>query len=192
MLGILADLADDLGLRLFPSAGYLARLGHYRERWVRRVVAKLRARGWVEVVRPGGGRHQNLYRLHVPTIPSPQNELPWFSTAFCGKAVENSAPPGLKARGTPGLKARAPLAFRSTAASDLSADDASSTPAKREADPLVDPLNEDPLKKIARASEPRQPDDDERRLQLEGLAQLRMTKARLETTPAPARRRHRR
>jgi hypothetical protein len=65
----LADHADDDGSNVFPSIAYTAWKTNYKERQVRRIVAALRERGILVLVREASRHRPNEYRIDVAAAP---------------------------------------------------------------------------------------------------------------------------
>ncbi|HEV8474615.1 MAG TPA: hypothetical protein VGR82_17690 [Methylomirabilota bacterium] len=192
MLKELAEIGDDDGKRIFPSIDYLARRMSLTPRWVRVVLAKLRSRGWLRVEREGGGTYQggrgrrNVYHLTLADNLQTQRELPGFPQTFpqvlhnpdlsirVGTLIDRSLYPDLSI----------------TKAPALSDDGATLSPVENAPIPSTYPsvLQEQIDPQVQKAHKHV---EDDPAFQ-EALTRARMLKVTLETTPAPARRRHRR
>ncbi len=66
----LADCADDGGRSVRPSVAFLAWKVNLTERQVRRILADLRVRGVLVVVRPAGQHRPVEYRLRLDVLPA--------------------------------------------------------------------------------------------------------------------------
>lgn len=71
----LADRGDDLGTNIYPSMAAIAKKARLSTDQARRVVHKLQADGWIEIVCKGGFRHgknwANEYRINLDRLALP-------------------------------------------------------------------------------------------------------------------------
>jgi hypothetical protein len=71
----LADYANDEG-ECWPSIAGICRKSALKNRGVQGILRRLEAAGWIEIVRGGGRKNCNLYRLKTPHAMHPAQEAP--------------------------------------------------------------------------------------------------------------------